>query len=91
MVKRSETVTARLQRAQLDGVLPAREGLAQRLRKDAAHAAKPTMLTDLSMRMSPGPNEKIGMKKLAVRSAPVEETQFGRLDSKLRFLGKRIR
>ena len=40
MVKRSETVTARLQRAQLDGVLPAREGLAQRLRKDAAHASK---------------------------------------------------
>jgi len=39
MVKRSETVTARLQRAQLDGVLPAREGLAQRLRKDA-HASK---------------------------------------------------
>ncbi len=32
---------------------------------------------------------KIGMKKLAVRSAPVEETQFGRLDSKLRFFGQK--
>ncbi len=53
--------------------------------------AKPTMLTDLSMRMDPGPNEKIGMKKSAVRSAPMDGTQFGRLDSKLRYLGKRIR
>ena len=52
--------------------------------------AKPTMLTNLSMRMGPGPNEKIGMKKSAVLSAPVEETQFGRLDPKLRFLGKRL-
>jgi hypothetical protein len=81
----------RLQRARLDGALPRAKVLPKQLRKDPLMPAKPTMQTDLAMRMGPGPNEKIGMKKLAGRSAPVEETQFGRLDSKLRFLGKRIR